>query len=85
MPDNKPTITICMGSSCFSRGNNRHLSTIQLFLARRGLEAVVELAGSRCEGLCMQGPNIRIDGKLIPDLNEDSLLAALNARFAKQE
>lgn len=82
MPEKKSKITICMGSSCFSRGNNRHLQTLQQFLAQHGLEAEVELVGSRCEGLCMQGPNIRIDGELIPDLTEESLLVHLRTHFS---
>lgn len=80
----KTTITICMGSSCFSRGNNRHLQTIQNFIAQHGLQEQVNLSGSRCEGLCMHGPNIRIDGELIADLNDETLLAALRARFPKR-
>ncbi len=74
-------ITICMGSSCFSRGNNRHLPTIQQFIAQHKVHARVELVGSRCEGLCMHGPNIRIDGVLLQELNDEVLLAALRERF----
>ena len=32
----KHTITICMGSSCFARGNKRNLKIIGLLLRRKG-------------------------------------------------
>ena len=43
-------ITICMGSSCFSRGNNRNIEVIQSFLSSRHLPGNAELAGHLCEG-----------------------------------
>ena len=74
MIDEKPiTITICMGSSCFSRGNNQHLQTIQRYLAEHQLAVCVELAGSRCEGQCMQGPNIRINDVLYHAVDAEML------------
>jgi NADH:ubiquinone oxidoreductase subunit E len=56
-------IEICMGSSCFSRGNNRNIEVVQGCLARLGSEAHVELAGHLCQGHCKLGPNLSIDGK----------------------
>lgn len=58
------SITICMGSSCFSRGNNRNIEIIQDFLSQGGLVSPPELAGHHCEGHCTQGPNIAINGKV---------------------
>ena len=56
------TIKVCMGSSCFARGNNKNLQVIQRFLDEHGLEAEVELTGLRCCDKCAKGPNINIDG-----------------------
>ncbi len=50
------TIRICMGSSCFSRGNRENLEIIEAFLKSRNLENRVELAGSLCENNCPEGP-----------------------------
>lgn len=54
-------ITICMGSSCFARGNGRNLDTINRFLEKIGGTHQVEVTGSRCSEMCNEGPNITID------------------------
>ncbi len=56
-------ITVCMGSSCFARGNMENLEFIEEYIKNNKLDAQIELAGSRCEGDCAKGPNIIIDGK----------------------
>ncbi len=54
-------VTICMGSSCFARGNNRNLDAVRAWLDANGKTAEVELKGCRCGGLCNVGPNIWIN------------------------
>ncbi len=54
-------VTICMGSSCFSRGNNHNLAAVRAWLADHNKEADVELKGCRCGGACGDGPNIWIN------------------------
>lgn len=56
-------IKICMGSSCFARGNNDNLLLIEEFIEENGLDATIELVGSRCEGKCADGPHISINDK----------------------
>ena len=56
----KTAITVCMGSSCFARGNQRNLDVLERFIAQHKLENAVDLCGSRCEGRCSEGPIIRI-------------------------
>ncbi len=63
MNDKPIVIAICMGSSCFARGNARNAEIIQRWLAREGREARVEFTGTLCEGLCKEGPNLRIGDK----------------------
>ena len=60
----KPKITICMGSSCFARGNEGNLVFCEEFLSARGLqdEVDVELVGSLCTGNCANGPVVIVDG-----------------------
>ena len=40
----KPTITICMGSSCFARGDEKNVALCEEFLAERGLRDEVDVA-----------------------------------------
>jgi NADH:ubiquinone oxidoreductase subunit E len=56
------TITLCMGSSCFSRGNGKSLPYIQRFLKENRLDTRVTLRGCRCGGCCSDGPNIWVNG-----------------------
>lgn len=58
----KTEIVVCMGSSCFARGNAQNLEFIENYIKENDLDASVELAGSRCEGKCAGGPNIIVDG-----------------------
>lgn len=62
----RPKITICMGSSCFARGNERNLALCEEFLSSRGLqdEVDVELSGSLCTGNCASGPVVIVDGRV---------------------
>ena len=48
----KPKIVICMGSSCFARGNEKTVEACESFLAERGLkdEVDVDLGASLCTG-----------------------------------
>jgi len=71
------TIVICMGSSCFSRGNQENLQEIKTFLKDNDLEDQVLLKGSRCEGECLKGPNITVDGRLFNGVKRENLLSIL--------
>lgn len=74
-------IVICMGSSCFARGNERNLAVIERYLQTHVLEATVELRGSLCMGACAEGPNLMIDGRLYHSLDEGTVLDLLRERF----
>lgn len=67
------TITVCMGSSCFSRGNSLNAEFLQKFLAEKGLEDKVSIRGNLCDGECKNGPNIRINGKAFHHVSPEAL------------
>jgi len=73
----KTCITICLGSSCFTRGNDEHLPLVQAWLANHDLTDRVALKGSRCEGKCMHGPNLKIDDTLVHDVKAADLESIL--------
>ncbi len=74
-------IVICMGSSCFARGNEVNLRIIEDFLRENGLEASVRLAGSCCTGKCAEGPNLIIDGVSYHRMEKEALIDLLNEKF----
>ena len=53
---------ICLGSSCFSRGNKDVVMFIREYLKRNHLDDKVIFKGARCMGHCTNGPNLRING-----------------------
>lgn len=62
MADKKIEVTVCMGSACFARGNAQNLEYIENYIKENNLNIQIELAGSRCEGKCAEGPNITVNG-----------------------
>ena len=68
----KPTITICLGSSCFARGNNTLIKKIQHYLEMNGLTDKVVFRGDHCFNNCSEGPNIFIGPKMFSGINEDN-------------
>jgi len=66
-------IKICMGSSCFRRGNRMNLEFIEQYIDDHGYAADVELVGSRCEELCRKGPNLQINGRMYHEVNLEML------------
>ncbi len=72
------SIKICMGSSCFSRGNGLNAELIQRLIADGSLSADVEFSGTLCEGMCVHGPIVVVDGlvheKVTPSMLQDILV-----------
>lgn len=71
-------ITVCLGSSCFARGNEEHLSFIEQYVRENNLEAKIDISGSRCEGKCADGPNITINGTLYSNISKEKLKEILD-------
>ncbi len=80
----KPRIKICMGSSCFRRGNRKNLEYIERYLEENNRTADVELVGSRCEEQCRKGPNIQINGQMFHEVNHEVLVELLE-RFVGEK
>lgn len=76
--NSKNEIIVCMGSACFARGNAQNLEFITDYIAQNELEASIEIAGSRCEGKCADGPNIMVNGIEYNNINEEKLKEILD-------
>ena len=55
---------ICLGSSCFSRGNKDVVQFIREYLRKNHIEDRVVFKGARCLGHCNNGPNLIINGRV---------------------
>jgi len=65
-------IVICLGSSCFARGNAENLEALNQ-LVREGVIARVSFVGRLCQDKCKQGPNVSIAGQVHHGVKPDRL------------
>ncbi len=77
----KTELVICMGSSCFARGNKKILAIIQEFIQSHNLSDKVIFKGNHCFGKCNNGPNIKINDTLHEGVNEETIIELLEKEF----
>lgn len=81
----KIAVELCLGSSCFARGNARTLALLEDFIADNGLDGQVELVGHLCLGACSGGPNIRIGQTTHSGLAPECVLDLVREALAAQQ
>ena len=69
----KRKIILCLGSSCFARGNQEIIPLIKKYIARKYLEDKVLFIGDHCMGNCSNGPNMYIGEKLYEKIDKESI------------
>jgi len=77
----KKEVVICLGSSCFARGNKQLVRIVNDYLRDRNLLNEVRFHGERCFGKCAAGPSLKLDGILKERQDEDSVIAILDEFF----
>ncbi|MEA4863236.1 MAG: (2Fe-2S) ferredoxin domain-containing protein [Victivallaceae bacterium] len=79
-------IRICIGSSCFARGNEENVRITEKFLADRKLsdDVDVDLEGCLCLGKCQSGPIVEIDGVCHTNVTGGVMLDLLNRLFPEE-
>lgn len=77
-------IVICLGSSCFARGNCDHLATIKAYIESHDLNASVLLSGVLCQDQCKLGPNLSVNGQLHHGVTAEQMLDLLKQLHSPQ-
>jgi NADH:ubiquinone oxidoreductase subunit E len=77
----KKEVVICLGSSCFARGNKQLVKIVTDYLRDRNLLNEVRFHGERCFGQCAVGPSLKFDGILREKMDEESVIATLDEFF----
>ncbi len=72
---------ICLGSSCFSRGNKDIVMYIKEYLKKNHLDDRVVFKGSRCMDKCSNGPNLMINGRMIEEISLANIEAIMVREF----
>lgn len=75
-------IVICLGSSCFSRGNKKTVHAISEFLKSHSLEDKVYFHGAHCFDHCEKGPVMKIDNEIYEHVTQEKVVAILEEYFA---
>jgi NADH:ubiquinone oxidoreductase subunit E len=66
-------IVVCLGSSCFARGNSAILALLQQYVQNKGPNSSVRLSGCLCQDQCKQGPNLKIGNEYHHNITAASL------------
>jgi NADH:ubiquinone oxidoreductase subunit E len=82
---NNLVVELCLGSSCFARGNAKALAILESYIEEHGLASRVELAGHLCLGSCSQGPNIKIGGVLHSAVKPDQVIPLVREALERME
>ena len=67
------TVRVCVGSSCHLKGSEKIVNLLQKYIAERGLEDKISLAGSFCAGKCnRQGVTVGVENNVYAGVTEDT-------------
>jgi NADH:ubiquinone oxidoreductase subunit E len=62
MSNESVEIVVCLGSSCFARGNSENLAILDEFAQQHQSRVTLRTTGRLCQDQCKQGPNLVLDG-----------------------
>jgi len=73
----KTEIIICLGSSCFARGNKKTVQAIEAYIKEHALHDKVFFHGGHCFGHCEKGPILKINKKFFENVDHISVIDIL--------
>jgi NADH:ubiquinone oxidoreductase subunit E len=79
----KHQIIICLGSSCFARGNRESLKFIEKYIKEHKLSDKVDFRGKLCSGNCGKGPILFIDKEMLEEVSVEQLPQLLDKLFSE--
>ena len=81
--EKKVTVELCMGSSCFARGNSLALSDLESYIEDNNLGDKIELVGHLCLGKCNSGPHVMINGVEYSAVSSDCVIDLLEKELER--
>jgi NADH:ubiquinone oxidoreductase subunit E len=79
----KTQITLCLGSSCFARGNQEIIKLIKKYIDRKNIGDRVEFKGDHCFTQCSEGPNMMIGDKLYQEITVNNIAGILDKALSE--
>ncbi len=83
--ETKKEIVICLGSSCFARGNKQTVQVIDTYLKVNKLEAEVLYHGKHCFEKCNKGPFVKIEETVHENVNHENIIDILDKVFKRKK
>jgi NADH:ubiquinone oxidoreductase subunit E len=84
--DKKPIdVVICLGSSCFARGNAENLRDLKTYLEHYNIAANFRTRGKLCSKKCTSGPAIAIDGVEYEHVESGTAVTLLERALQERE
>lgn len=77
----KIKFNICLGSSCFARGNKELVKELNDYFKQYHLLELIDFKGTRCFGECKDGPYCKIDDKLVSFHSVNEIIAFLKKNY----
>lgn len=79
--DSKIKFNICLGSSCFARGNKELVKELNDFFKQHQLMEQIDFKGTRCFGECKDGPFCKIDDTLVSFRSVHEVISYLKQHY----
>ena len=73
MQNESVEIVVCLGSSCFARGNSENLAILDEYARQHESSVTLRTTGRLCQDQCKQGPNLLLDGAYHHGVTADQL------------
>ena len=72
-------VKLCMGSSCFARGNGDILAFLEEYISSNNLDVQVSLSGCHCQNCCSEGPNVFINDEKYMNVSKEKIVELLTS------
>ena len=77
-------LKLCMGSSCFARGNGDMLEFLESYIQENNLDAQIVLSGCHCQNACSEGPNLFINNEKYMNVSKEKAVELLKIACSQE-
>jgi NADH-quinone oxidoreductase subunit G len=67
------TISVCLGSACHLKGANGVLEAFLALIEKHQANAIVQMSGNFCQGLCTEGVVVQINDRILTRVTKDQV------------
>lgn len=78
----KTKLIICLGSSCYSRGNQYVLELVKQYIKDHKLKDKIDFRGQLCTGNCSHGPILKINDTVFENVDTNSIIKILDQHIS---